>query len=117
MISPDKSLIKKTLSAFKLKKIITSLKHKENTIINEFTDKNLLFLLDITRCYLSGAKVICIENIIQNLTEEYKNIFLHILKQLNKNCSIIIFSLSNNFPISVDKKYLIFKNSLKEIKK
>lgn len=115
MVCSNKTYIKKIIDYFGLKSIIQKLQQKENTIIDDNFDKNLLFLLGILRSYLAGAKIICLEKVPNDLNENYQLIFNNILDFLKTKCSMIIFcqSPSQSF-FKPDKLYTFFNGTLKE---
>ncbi len=115
MMKPTKKTILKAASDLKLKQIIDGLPEKENTIISETINDELLFLFGLLRCFVSGAKIICVESVPPFADETYKSIFFHIIKFLKNKRSVMIFSQNSNLEIKTAKSYLLEKNSLKQI--
>lgn len=116
MVCNNKSFIEKSIKDFKLKSIIQNFPQGQNTIITEDINKELLFLLGILRCYVAKSKIICIENIPEFLTDEYKLLFDHILLFLKNKSTIIIFSYKNTYEVDADKKFTLENGNLKEYK-
>lgn len=113
MVCSNKRIISKTLKDIELKPIITTLKNGENTIIDDSTDKELLFLLGIIRSFLSGAKIICIYQLPYELNDKYDNVMSNLIRYLKGKCTLIIFS---NKPTNLkfDKQVNLSRRKLKE---
>ncbi len=115
IVCNNKKEIQKILSAIDLKNKINSLPQQENTIASEQLDKDFRFVLGLVRCYLSGAKIICIENLPYELSLEYNLIFKNLLEFLKGKCTLIIFESKHQIDFSVDKTFAIIKSNLKEV--
>ena len=74
-----------------LSDLINDLPEKYNTIINEKISSKVKFYLGIARAYLSGAKVINIYKLPENLTASDKTLFKNLLLFLKKHCSVICY--------------------------
>ncbi len=114
MVCPSKKQIKKAIKDFKLSSFIETSHEKENTLINESINQEFLFLLGVLRCYLSGAKIICIESYPDFKDDELKKIFLHILKFMQGKRTLILLNYKNNLKVKTDEHYVLEKGKLKE---
>lgn len=115
MVCKNQKLIKKSLLSTKLKEKIELLPQKENTIIDNNLDKNLLFVLAFIRCYLAGAKIICVKNLPYEMPSDYLEIFKNTIAFLKNKCTLIVFGNQKQILIKTDKKYLLKKNTIEEI--
>ena len=60
-------------------------------------NSNLVYFLGIARCFLSEAKIICIYDIPEDLNENEKELFIDIIKKIQKSCTVLIFTKNLKF--------------------
>lgn len=114
IVCKNQKLINKSLLATKLKNKIDLLPQKENTIVSDNLDNNLLFILGFIRCYLSGAKIICLKTLPYEMSADYLEIFKTTIAFLKNKCTIILFGNKNQIEIKTDKRYTLKKNIIEE---
>lgn len=91
LVCNNRKEILKTINEFKLKNLIDNQPQKINTIVSEQSDVVLKFFLGITRAYLSGAKVICIYGLPNNLNQNHLKLLENILLKIKEKCTINLF--------------------------
>lgn len=110
LVCESKQKIINELKATGLKSDIDFLPERLNTIIDEKFNKKLLYFLGIFRSYISGAKIINIFGVPDDLTGGETKRLLHLIKHIKGKCTIIIFNNSDTlYEISDTTHYL--KNS------
>jgi len=112
MVCSNKKFIIKSLKDFKLFKEIQLFKDKENTIINDSMNKDFLFLLDLLRSYLSGAKLICVNQIPSDCDSNFYIKLSSIIQFLKNKCSLVLLS-NKKLNLPVDKILTIENEILK----
>jgi ABC-type multidrug transport system fused ATPase/permease subunit len=91
LVCPFRQKIFKDLKSMGLSELINSFDSKYNTIVNENFPIKTRFFLGLARAYLSGAKIINIFKLPENLTASDKTLLKNILLLLKKNCTIICY--------------------------
>ena len=113
LVCQNKSKISKTISDWNLKNEINKLADKHNTIMDSDINPTLVYFLGILRCYLSGAKIICIYEIPNDLNREEKELLKNIFQELKKNTLVILFSNTNEFSDVATNVYRIQNGKFK----
>lgn len=105
LVCPFRQKIYKEIKAIGLSELINSLGEKYNTIVNENLSGKDKFFLGIARAYLSGAKIINVYKLPENLTASDKNLFKTIASFLRKKCTLICYFTDSYFKESFDSIY------------
>ena len=93
--------------------IINSFDEKFNTIINDNLSSKEKFIFGIARAYLSGAKLINIYKLPENLTKTDKILIKKILDFIKKKCTVICYFNEPHFQEIFDQTYSL--NNCKKI--
>ena len=116
MVCSNRSLVLKSIAKFGFKKDLDALPEKLNTIIGTNFDAKLIFFLGLLRAYLSGTKIIAINEVPESFQkkdfEKLKNIILF----LRDSRTIIIFSQKTELTSVANKTILIEDNKVKTTK-
>lgn len=107
LVCPFRQKIYKEIKAIGLTDLINSFEEKLNTIVNNNLSSKDKFFLGIARAYLSGAKIINIYKLPENLTSSDKNLFTTILSFLRKKCTVLCYFTNSCFKDSFDNIYIL----------
>lgn len=112
LVSGNKTKITKTLSAWGLNSKINKLKNKLDTVIDDSFNHPLKFFLGLARCYLSNAKIICIDGVPHNLTSEDFELLEKIITLIKKDRLIILFSSNEKYSHLANSVFYIKNNKI-----
>lgn len=107
MVCENKTKIMAEIKAFGLRAEISKLPEKENTIIASKSHSNLVYFLGLLRCYLSGAKIICIYEIPSSFTAKEYDLLKKIVQYLKKHCTLLFFVHDDLIKEVCDKTFYI----------
>ncbi len=107
MICENRTKIMTEIKAFGLKPEINLLSDKENSLLNPKTNPNLVYFLGILRCFLSGAKIICIYEIPSTFTAKEYNLLKKIVQYLKKHCTLLFFVHTDDISDVCDKTFYV----------
>ena len=113
LVCQNKSKILKTISDWNLKNEINKLTDKHNTIMGSDLNPKLVYFLGILRCYLSGAKIICIYELPNDLNHEEIELLKNIFQELKKHSLVILFSNTKEFSDVATNVYRIQNGKFK----
>lgn len=113
LVCQNKTKILKTITDWNLKPLINKLPDKINTLMTDKIEPNLTFVFGLLRCFLSGAKIICVFNVPAELSADEHELLENIFKKLKKECTIILFSNKPIFETLQDNVFLIEKGKIK----
>lgn len=109
LVCESRTKIFKEIKTLGLSKFINSFEEKYNTILHDLSSKQR-FLLGLARAYLSGAKIINIYKIPDNLPVSDKLLIKQTIKNINKKCTIICYFNDEQFKELFDYIYVIENN-------
>lgn len=115
LVCQNKSKILKTINEWNLKHEINKLNEKLNTVITQTTNPKIIYFLGILKCYLSGAKIICVNNIPTNLNREEKFLLENIFVKLKKETLLILLSNNDDYSRISDKIIYLEKGNINNL--
>lgn len=114
LVCPYRNKIFKEMKNLKLDSLISSLDEKYNTIIDGTFSQKQKFLLGLARAYLSGAKVINIFQLPENLSKSDRSQIKSIINYLKKHCTVVCYFNEVQFSEIFDKIYYIENNKISD---
>ena len=112
MVCPTRHKIMREIKHLGLQEYLQTFKDNVNTIVNNNFSTKDKFILGLIRAYLSGAKVITIYKLPENLNSNDKTLIKNILQSLKKHCTVISFFTQNYFNNVFDKIYQVKNNRI-----
>lgn len=109
LVCESRTKIFKEIKTLGLSEFIDSFEEKHNTILHDLSSKQR-FLLGLARAYLSGAKIINIYKIPDNLPVSDKILIKQTIKNINKKCTVICYFNDAQFKELFDYIYVIENN-------
>lgn len=113
LVCPSRTKIFKEIKNLGLLDLINSFDDKYNTILSDNISSKHRFFFGLARAYLSGVKIINIFNIPDSLSKTDRELFVSLIKTINKSCTILCFFNQTKFPELFDEIYYIENNKLK----
>ena len=112
MVCPTRLKIMREIKHLNLQNYLQTFKDNINTIVNDSFSTKDKFIWGLVRAYLSGAKIIIIYKLPENLNSSDKTLIKHILLSIKKQCTIICF-FSQIYSINIfDEIYQIKNNKI-----
>lgn len=112
LVCPSRTKIFKEIKNLGLNDLINSFEDKFNTIINDEISTKNRFFLGLARAYLSGVKIINIFQIPESFSKSDRELFISLIKVINKSCTVICYFNQTKFPELFDEIYYIEKNKI-----
>ena len=113
LVCPSRNKIFKELKNLELNEIIDSYDKKINTFLDSSISSKHRFYFGLARAYLSGSKIINIFKYPEQFDKSDIEKFKHILKHINKSCTIICYFNEERFSELFDEIYLIENSKIK----
>lgn len=112
MVCPTRHKIMREIKNLNLQNYLQSFKDNINTIVNDSFSTIDKFICGLVRAYLSGAKIIIVYKLPENLNSSDKTLIKHILLSIKKQCTIICF-FTQIYSINIfDEIYQIKNNKI-----
>lgn len=107
LVCPSRTKIFKATKLLNLTNFINSFDEKFNSIISNNLTSKQRFFLGILRAFLSGAKIINIYKLPENLTRSDIELIKKVFLALKKQCTVLCFFNSTKFEDIFDEIYYI----------
>ena len=102
----------KSLLGLHLKEKVDKLPQKINTKI-QYVDDKLLYFLGIARAYISGSKILCINEIPSNFVKADFDLLKKVVGFLKGKMTVLLFSSSDFFSKNADLVFYLEKGKIK----
>ena len=114
LVCPSRNKIFKEMKNLRVSNIISSFDEKYNTVIDDSFSSKQKFVLGLARAYLSGAKIINVFMLPENLSKSEREQIKFMLGFIKKHCTVICFFHQPTFREIFDKIYYFEKNKISD---
>lgn len=113
LVCDNKTAIFKAIKFLGLKEMVESLDDGINTLPSSLKNESLMFLLGLARAYISNSKIICVNGLSEDFSEDELLNFM--LMQIKKSRSVVLLVKRENIKIQCDLTYEIKETEKQKI--